>query len=104
MISPEGDIVHPSPPEDDRGEVVRRLPVRVGQEIPQHIFGGPVFVPRSLELDRHPQTERTCSVCGAVKVTVHAPAGGGWREWRVGASTAQIETNEAPPCMPGSAP
>jgi hypothetical protein len=78
---PEGHVVH--------------MPARPGQP---HKFGEPVFVEANAALDRHSQTERTCSVCGAVKVTVHAPDGGGWREWRVGATTAQIETNEAPPC------
>ena len=56
---------------------------------PRHVFGEPVSVAPSLELERHQQTERTCSVCGAVKVTLHASDGRAWREWRVSASSAQ---------------
>lgn len=62
-----------------------------------HIFDDPVSVMQNPALDRHRQTERTCKVCGAVKVTVHAPDGRAWREWRVNASSAQIAC-EALPC------
>jgi hypothetical protein len=64
-----------------------------------HKFGDPVSVPANPALDRRPQTERTCSLCGAVKVTVHPREGGGWREWRVSASSAQVTTE--PPCVVG---
>jgi hypothetical protein len=65
----------------------------------KHRFGDALNVPPSYELDRHQQTERTCAVCGAVKVTVHSPDGRHWREWRVSASAAQRET-DTPPCVP----
>lgn len=63
---------------------------------PRHVFGAPVSVPPSLELDRYQQTERTCTVCGAVKVTVHAPDGSAWREWRQSGSAAQMECADLP--------
>lgn len=66
----------------------------------RHVFGEPVSVPPSLELDRHQQTERTCSACGAVKVTVHAPDGRAWREWRQSASAAQLRLRTDLPCAP----
>jgi hypothetical protein len=66
----------------------------------RHVLGNPVSVPPSLELERHQQTERTCSVCGAVKVTVHAPDGQAWREWRASASSAQHQLRDDLPCVP----
>lgn len=66
----------------------------------RHVFDDPVSVPPSIELDRHQQTERTCSVCGAVKVTVHAPDGRAWREWRQSASSAQLLLRDDLPCAP----
>lgn len=64
----------------------------------RHVFGEPVSVPPSYELSRYQQTERTCSLCGAVKVTVHGPDGAAWREWRVSSSAAQLRLNDDLPC------
>lgn len=69
-----------------------------GQKL-RHVFGAPVSVAPSLELERHQQTERTCSLCGVVKVTVHAPDGRAWREWRASASAAQLLCDDLP-CTP----
>ncbi len=66
----------------------------------RHVFGEPASVPPSLELARHQQTERTCALCGAVKVTVHAPDGSAWREWRVSSSSAQLRLDDDLPCRP----
>jgi hypothetical protein len=63
-----------------------------------HAFGDPVNVLPNPALDRHQQTERTCKVCGAVKVTVHAGTKH-WREWRLTESGAQMEM-EDPVCRP----
>lgn len=80
---------------------VRNFPTPArGLPAKPHQFGAPVSVPASLELDRHPQTERTCSVCGVVKVTVHAPDGEAWREWRASASSAQHRLADDLPCIP----
>lgn len=76
------------------------FPTPGAQPALRHVFGEPVGVPPSLELDRHQQTERTCSVCGAVKVTVHAPDGSAWREWRQSASSAQLKFSDDLPCAP----
>lgn len=64
---PENLVVHLPPP-------TRR---------PPHVFGEPRPVPANHVLGRHQQTERTCSICKVVKVTVHSPDGRGWREWRL---------------------
>lgn len=71
-----------------------------GSTPPRHVFSDPVSVPPSIELDRHQQTERTCAVCGAVKVTVHAPGGRAWREWRASSSAAQLQLRDDLPCVP----
>lgn len=85
------EIAHLPPP------VVRRSP---------HIFAAPVSVPANQLLARHQQSERVCSVCGAVKVTVHAPGSRSWREWRLSATGLQCKRGE-PPCaapLPTGAP
>ncbi len=74
---------------------VTHLPPRASS-LRRHSFGEPVSVTANPALGRHAQTERACNFCGAVKVTVHPPEGGGWREWRRGASTAQVF--DEPPC------
>lgn len=79
---------------------VGNFPTPPALPAPRHLFGQPVSVPPSSELDRHQQTERTCSVCGAVKVTVHAPDGRAWREWRASSSAAQVRVRDDLPCAP----
>lgn len=65
-----------------------------------HKFGDPTLVRRG----DHSQTERTCVLCGAVKVTVHAEretasgASQHWREWRLKDDPVQFEAVQAPPC------
>lgn len=77
---------------------IARLPGATGSPRSPHRFGDPVSVPANPALGRHPQTERTCTLCGVVKVTVHGADGKHWREWRSGASAAQIETDMPFPC------
>lgn len=98
MISPDGDIVHPARPEDDRGSDVLQLPHRPA--LPRHAFGAPLFVPQDPSRDAHPQTERICANCGLVKVTVHGPGGDAWREWRESYASPQYRLDAAPSCMP----
>lgn len=43
------------------------------------------------------QTERSCLRCGLVKVTVHAPHGVPWREWRA-PGQGQVQVAATPPC------
>lgn len=83
---PEGYVVHLPPP----------------AKAPPHRFGDPVSVPADPLYSRHPQTERTCLACGAVKVTVHGPENQHWREWRLTADGAQFVTGLDVPCRPQS--
>jgi hypothetical protein len=73
---------------------------KFGSALPaqQHVCGPPISLPANPMLDRHPQAERTCKLCGAVKVTVFPPEGGGFRMWRRAGSTEQ-GLNE-PSCTP----
>jgi len=85
---PDGDVIHLPPP--------KRQPPRA-----PHLFGEAVMVPATLT--RHQQTERTCAVCGAVRVTVHGD-NAAWREWRQSADAEQGTVEIA--CKPvlGAAP
>lgn len=84
---------------DTRPDIVQ-LPPPKHAPPPRHRFGDPVSVPANYELDRHQQTERACTICGAVKVTVHGPGGRHWREWRLTPSGAQWEMDGGPHCSP----
>lgn len=44
------------------------------------------------------QTERTCTQCGLVKVTVHPPRGVPWIEWRDWECREQKQQHGTPPC------
>jgi hypothetical protein len=33
-------------------------------------------------VDGNDRTERSCQICGLIKITVHPPQGFPWREWR----------------------
>lgn len=72
---PDGYVVHLPPP-------LRKARLT-------HQFGDPVSVSQNVTLSRHPQTERTCLACGAIRVTVHGADGIAWREWRKSASDEQ---------------
>lgn len=64
----------------------------------KHQFEDPVWIPAATSVSGRPQTERICKVCGAVKVTLHGNDTG--RAWRSSADAAQVETFEAPVCVP----
>jgi uncharacterized NAD(P)/FAD-binding protein YdhS len=70
---------------------------KFGSALPaqRHVFGEFVRVPANPLLGRHPQTERTCKICGAVKVTVHPPDGGGYRMWRRSEQAGQVDDEPA---------
>ncbi len=53
-------------------------------------FSDPVSIPAQETPSGHPQTERTCVNCGAVKITVHGLNGFSWREWRAGEGKEQM--------------
>jgi len=46
----------------------------------------------------YPQTERTCELCGAVKVGIHRTAGV-FRAWRTSEDAEQVITFLAPACQ-----
>lgn len=49
--------------------------------------------------DGNARTERTCSHCQLVKITVHAADGSrAWREWRHPASLTRFQCEHTPPC------
>lgn len=57
----------------------------------------PRYVPACDSPSGNDQTERTCMQCPVVMVTVHAPDGRAWREWRHKDSSTQFKTR--PPCL-----
>lgn len=65
---------------------------------PRHVFDTHVYVPAAKSISGRPQTERTCKLCGAVKVTLHGDDHG--RAWRASSDAPQIETFDAPLCVP----
>lgn len=79
-------------------------PSPVVHHLPQlkHNFEDSVWVPASKSKSGRPQTERTCKLCGAVKVTLHGDNHG--RAWRVSNDAPQVETFTAPVCMPKGQP
>jgi len=67
----------------------------------KHRFDPHVWIPAGKSCSGYAQTERTCSLCGAVKVTIHGMPGGlTGRAWRVSSDAEQIETFDAPVCVP----
>lgn len=59
----------------------------------RHKWGEGVLVGEHLD-----RTERTCSFCGMVKITVHPPQGWPWREWRT-REGKRWEGERTPPCL-----
>lgn len=71
-----------------------------GEVVPaarRHVVGDPVSVAATKSRSGLPQTERTCTRCGVVKVTVHERGGGAHREWRWFESGSQF--SDEPPCI-----
>lgn len=59
----------------------------------RHRWGEGVLVGEYLD-----RTERTCALCGLVKITVHPPQGWPWREWRT-REGKRWEGENTPPCL-----
>lgn len=55
----------------------------------EHLFGEPVTVSPDRSVTGHPQKEKTCLTCGAVRITVIPAKGDAWREWREPGGTTQ---------------
>ena len=64
----------------------------------KHRFDGYISVPADQSKSGYAQTERTCVLCEAVKITVHDGAEH-WREWRLAGSDIQREMAD-PVCVP----
>ena len=65
----------------------------------RHQLGGPVYVAPDQSESGLEQHERTCSVCGAIKITILDRAADIYRRaWRASADVAQVETFVAPAC------
>ena len=56
-------------------------------------------IPACESPDGNERTERTCPFCGLTKVTVHAPRGLPWREWRTKDGRMLIGGNTPHGCM-----
>lgn len=54
------------------------------------------WIPANKTVTGRPQTERTCSICGVVKVTVHTDSGGARREWRMAQDSVSQGEREIP--------
>jgi hypothetical protein len=68
----------------------------------KHRFGEPKWVSANQSVSGRAQTERTCILCGAVKVTLHGTGetAGASRAWRSSADAGQVEIFTALPCVP----
>lgn len=62
-----------------------------------HKFEGDICVPQDPLIGRDEQHERTCALCGLVKITVFCQDGSVRREWRLKGSEYQF-TGPAPEC------
>ena len=73
-------------------------PTRPAPIIP-HRLGSPRYVAPDQSESGLEQHERTCSVCGAIKITILDRAADIYRRaWRASADVAQVETFVAPAC------
>ena len=71
------------------------IPLRQPHRFP---LGGEKWIPMPSALDRSAQTERTCEVCGIVRVTVHGLDNLAWIEWRWPTSHLQFKATVTPEC------
>jgi cytochrome c5 len=64
--------------------------VHMPQALPrQHLLGEAKKVLPHLSVTGHEQHEKTCAICGAVRVTIVPKQGDSWREWREAGSDKQ---------------
>jgi hypothetical protein len=66
----------------------------------KHRFDNHVWIPAAKSASGFSQTERSCVLCGAIKVTIHGPGDNHRRAWRKSTEAEQIETFTALPCEP----
>jgi hypothetical protein len=65
---------------------------------PRHKWGDPVLVPAAENADGCDHNERTCVLCGLVKLTVMPPQGYPWRAWRT-ANGQRWDREATQPCV-----
>jgi hypothetical protein len=89
------DILAALPP----GYVVHLPPPANAPRVP-HVLGPAVTIMPELSISGHEQVERTCTTCGAVKITIIGEGDNHRRAWRKSADAEQLETYVEPPCEP----
>ena len=66
---------------------------------PKHVFADYRDVPADPARDRLPQRERTCKICGLVKITAFPDKGDAFRLWRIPGMAEQFMCERAPDCV-----
>lgn len=66
---------------------------------PKHVFEQQKSVAADPARDRLPQVERTCKLCGLVKITAFPQAGDPFRLWRVPGLEQQFACERMPDCV-----
>lgn len=66
---------------------------------PNHKWGDPKRIPASESTDGCERSERTCTKCPLVRITVHPPKGLPYRKWRHAGEEMQLD--HTPPCVGG---
>lgn len=66
----------------------------------KHCFADYINVPADPARDRLPQAERTCKLCGAVKITAFPDVGDPFRMWRIPGVEQQFVCDRDPDCAP----
>jgi hypothetical protein len=67
---------------------------------PKHVFDAYKNEPADPARDRLPQAERTCKVCGLVKITAFPDKGDAFRMWRIPGVEQQFVCERTPDCVP----
>ena len=78
-------------------ELINR-PWPISERRAPHIFGDETQVTPSPSPRGKSQIERTCAVCGVVKITVFGEGHNAWREWRLKDVEAQFADDRTPAC------
>lgn len=65
-----------------------------------HPLGNSILIGAKLSVSGHEQHEKTCAACGAVRVTIIDSSGNHRRAWRIAGNAPQVETYQAPVCVP----
>lgn len=69
----------------------------------KHTFADYINVPADPARERLPQAERTCRLCGIVKITAFPDKGEPYRLWRLAGEEQQFMCEGRPDCAPAPA-